>query len=257
LSLSNKKALRIWQFSDPHLYADTEREYYGVSTDKSLQAVLTHALASTKAAQLALVTGDLVHDGSVAAYQRLADYLKKLSVPMHCLAGNHDEPVVMNKVLEKNHIALHMSVQLKNWQIIMLDSTVPERVGGHLSQQELDRLAQMLSNNPDNYFLVCLHHPPRPTGMKWMDDELLLDNPQQLFNVLDQFENIRCVSWGHVHQASCAQRKGVTLLSTPSTMVQFKPDCVEFTVDDIEAGYRWFDLYDDGNFKTGVERVSI
>ena len=257
MSMKDKNSFRIWQFTDPHLYADCQQEYYGVKTDVCLKAILDHALAANQQAHLALVTGDLVHDGSQAAYQRLAGYLKTLSAPIHCLAGNHDELAVMSQVLTENKITLHQSVQYKHWQIIMLDSTVAGCVGGHISEKELNRLTQILNENPGDYFLICLHHPPVATGMKWMDEALLLDNPQALFKVLDDFENIRCVSWGHVHQEFSAQRNGVTLLGTPSTMVQFKPDCEEFTVDNVAPGYRWFDLYEEGHFKTGVERVSV
>ncbi|HEX7764018.1 MAG TPA: 3',5'-cyclic-AMP phosphodiesterase, partial [Cellvibrio sp.] len=52
------------------------------------------------------------------------------------------------------------------------------------------------------------------------------------------------------------QRKGVSLLATPSTCVQFKPKCDNFTVDTQMPGYRWFDLRADGQFDTGVARVT-
>jgi Icc protein len=50
-------------------------------------------------------------------------------------------------------------------------------------------------------------------------------------------------------------RKGVRLLSVPSTCVQFKPLSDDFAIDDLSPGYRWFDLYPNGDIVTQVSRV--
>ena len=68
---------------------------------------------------------------------------------------------------------------------------------------------------------------------------------------------MRAVIWGHVHQTFEQQRKGVRLLATPSTCVQFLPDSKEFAVDMVPPGYRWLELYPDGTLKTGVERLQM
>ena len=41
------------------------------------------------------------------------------------------------------------------------------------------------------------------------DDKLSLENPDDLFNVIDQFNNIKAVIWGHAHQSSRFIRNGV------------------------------------------------
>ena len=66
---------------------------------------------------------------------------------------------------------------------------------------------------------------------------------------------MRAVIWGHVHQTFDQLRKGVRLLSTPSTCVQFLPNSEEFAVDMIPPGYRWLELYPDGTFETDVVRL--
>jgi len=92
-------------------------------------------------------------------------------------------------------------------------------------------------------------------GSEWID-QYIVRNADTFFKVLDRFPNVKAVVWGHVHQDFSSERKGVKLIATPSTCVQFKPNCNDFTVDTLMPGYRWFDLHDDGSFTTGVERVT-
>lgn len=64
------------------------------------------------------------------------------------------------------------------------------------------------------------------------------------------------INWhGHVHQqfeARCGQAR---IMGTPSTCIQFRPDCDNFELDDKSPGYRWLQLNDDGSIETGVERI--
>jgi Icc protein len=81
-------------------------------------------------------------------------------------------------------------------------------------------------------------------------------NADAFFAVTDRYPQVKAIVWGHVHQDFRGKRNGVELVATPSTCVQFKPKCDDFTVDTQMPGYRWFDLNDDGTFTTGVERVT-
>jgi Icc protein len=119
----------------------------------------------------------------------------------------------------------------------------------------LDYLAHILEANPDKYVIVSLHHQLIPVGSTWID-QYVVRNADALFKLTDAFPNVKIITWGHVHQEFQAKRNGVELLATPSTCVQFKPYCEDFTVDTLMPGYRWFDLREDGSFNTGVMRVS-
>lgn len=47
---------------------------------------------------------------------------------------------------------------------------------------------------------------------------------------------------------------GRRLLATPSTCVQFKPHCTNFTIDAVAPGWRWLELDEDGAVRTRVQR---
>jgi hypothetical protein len=46
------------------------------------------------------------------------------------------------------------------------------------------------------------------------------------------------------------------MLATPSTCVQFKPHCANFTLDTIAPGWRWLELHADGTLTTEVCRLT-
>ena len=77
-----------------------------------------------------------------------------------------------------------------------------------------------------------------------------------LFAVLDRFEQVRAVLWGHVHQEIDQRRNGVRLIASPSTCIQFEPGSEDFKVGEQAPGYRWLRLLPDGGLDTGVERVT-
>jgi len=250
--MTDKDILKILHFTDTHLAADAGKTYYGVNTDESLGRVIRYTLDHYPHAELSLVTGDLVHDETEAGYESLRKYFELLDMPVLCLPGNHDLPGIMKKILDSGKVQVTRSMIKKSWQIILLDSTAPGEVGGHLNHYELDKLDHYLSENPEYHALICLHHPPFLTGSHWLDNGLILDNPGDLFAVLDLHEQVRCVLWGHIHQEFNTTRNDVNYIATPSTMIQFKPDSYDFAVDDKPPGFRWLDLYPDGQIKTGV-----
>lgn len=250
--MKDSDILRVLQFTDTHLSADSDKVYYGVNTDKSLGQVIRYALDHFLRTDLVLVTGDLVHDETREGYERLKRHFEILNMPVYCLPGNHDLPELMNKILSNSNVQIARSTLAESWQIILLNSTLPNEVGGHLHRHELDWLEHCLNDYPNHHTLICLHHPPFLTGSHWLDDGLLLDNPEELFAVVDRYRQLRCVLWGHIHQEYYIVRNGVDYYATPSTMIQFKPNSHDFAVDDKSPGFRWLNLHVDGRIETGV-----
>ncbi|OGT05923.1 MAG: hypothetical protein A2X78_03955 [Gammaproteobacteria bacterium GWE2_37_16] len=66
---------------------------------------------------------------------------------------------------------------------------------------------------------------------------------------------IKAVVCGHIHQESNQRYLGVDFLSTPATCWQFLPQSPKFKLDSAMPGYRWFELYSDGTYKTYVKRL--
>ncbi|MDI5828719.1 3',5'-cyclic-AMP phosphodiesterase, partial [Salmonella enterica subsp. enterica serovar Kentucky] len=60
---------------------------------------------------------------------------------------------------------------------------------------------------------------------------------------------------GHIHQELDLDWNGRRLLASPSTCVQFKPHCANFTLDTIAPGWRTLELRANGVLETEVHRL--
>lgn len=246
-------ALHIVQISDCHLAHEVGPVIRGVDPDVTLADVLDLVRAAQP--DYCLATGDLSDEGSAASYERLARYLRALDLPVACLAGNHDDAAVMRRTLPGDNIGMPDVLDLGGWRVVMLDSTIPGRCPGHLSADRLAALAAHLSDRPDAHHLIALHHPALPSGCAWMDDDMSLDNPEDLFAVIRDAATVRGVIWGHIHQDFFESVDGIPCWGAPATSVQFLPNSRDFRADERMPGLRHLWLYPDGSIDSRVERV--
>ncbi len=245
-------SLRVLQITDSHLYADPTNSLAGINTEQSLLHLLDIAKEYILPVDLILVTGDLIHDASPKGYQRLKGHLLALNAQTYCIPGNHDDIATMEQHISCDKIGTHTMSTHGNWALIMLDSAVPGKVSGHLNDQQLDLLKAGLEANQDRHVLVSLHHHPISLGSAWID-QLALDNPDELFSILDQYHNVRGLLWGHAHQRYEGERNGVKLMGSPSTCIQFKPNQDNFAIDPTPPGLRWLAMLPDGSIETDIE----
>jgi 3',5'-cyclic-AMP phosphodiesterase len=243
-------AVRLVQFTDPHLYADEGGQLRGVATFPALLRTLAHARAHDWPVDAILVTGDLVQDDP-AGYANFRRAFETLGKPVYCLPGNHDEPVAMSRELAQAPFVVGGRVDLGAWRVILLDSSVPGSAEGRLGAESLAQLDEALASAAGRHALVCLHHHPVPMSSRWLD-RVGLANADEFFRVLDAHRNVRAVLCGHVHQSFDALRRNVRLLATPSTCAQFLPHSDEFAVDPRPPAYRTLTLRSDGTLLTEV-----
>ncbi len=119
--------LRILHITDPHLHAQRDARMRGVNTDDTLVATLAHALANPRRPDLVLATGDLVQDETRAGYARFRDLLGDLGLPVYCLPGNHDDPVLMREMLSAAPFQFCGVAEHGAWSLIMLNSFARQR----------------------------------------------------------------------------------------------------------------------------------
>ncbi len=248
--------VRLLQITDTHLCAEPGGTLLDMDTDRSLQLVISQALAERGTPDALLCTGDLSDRGARTAYERLEACLAEIDAPSYWLPGNHDdrdEMLAATAGLQR----LPGEVRTGNWQIILLNSQIPGEVGGRLGEAELQRLQQALEEGREQglFALVCLHHQPVAVGSAWIDQQMVAD-AERFWALLESYPGVRGVLWGHVHQQIDRQRGDIALMASPSTCVQFAPGSERFKADDKPPGYRWLELCADGTIETGVSRVT-
>jgi 3',5'-cyclic-AMP phosphodiesterase len=250
-------SVRIAQITDTHLFADENGVSNGFQTARSLQAVLERVAALSPRPDVLLLTGDLSQDETLESYYQLVARVAPLGIPAYWLPGNHDQyPALMEQVLCTPPFSSQKCFQQGGWNIVLLNSMLPNLVYGELSLETLAWLEQQLQSVLSLPTLVALHHPPLAIGSAWMD-AIGLQNRAALFAILDRYPQVKLVLFGHIHQDFDEWRGLVRYLGTPSTCVQFVPKGDRFAIDgDRQPGFRLLTLHEDGSYETQVIRLS-
>lgn len=256
LANNNNQSFRLVQITDSHLFADRSTIFDGLNTFETLTDVVNLVAEQQEKIDCLLCTGDLAQDSSVQAYQNFIDAMASLDAPQLWIPGNHDIRSNMQQTLNQDSINLKRSVQLGNWRVIMLDSSVEGQVYGLLDQKELADLDLELadSERSSSHVLVCVHHNCVPVEAEWLQQHCL-KNSDELFSILDKYSHVKGILYGHIHQEFEDSRNDVKIMATPSTCMQFHPSNNDFTIDNANPGYRWLELCPDGEILSGVERV--
>jgi Icc protein len=250
--------VRVTQFTDLHLLGEPGARLRGFDTEATFLTVLDAARRDCARADLLLLTGDLAEHGEPAAYTRLHAHLDAQQFAddrIVALPGNHDDPAALASVFDGTGAARVAARALGGWEVLLLDSSVPGRSGGHLDATQFDWLDARLARAAKRHALVVLHHPPLSIGSAWLD-AIALDNGPELRGLLDAHANVRGVLCGHVHQAFERRRHGVRYFATPSTCVQFVPGRARIEIDATDPGWRTLELHADGRIRTRVRRVA-
>ena len=218
------------QITDSHI--DDDKLVMGVDSQANLGAIVS--VISQKNYDALLISGDLAHNGTLESYQILQKILDPIETEIYVLPGNHDDLSNLSQVFNKSYLC---NFTIDCWEVITIDSVQAGKVSGRLSDEQLYSLSQEIRSSSAKYIVLCLHHPPVSMQSDW-DDEMSLENPEDLFAVIDQYDNIKAVMWGHAHQSSVFNRNGVKLFSCPSTALQFNGSS--------SIGYNHYTLDDNG-----------
>jgi Icc protein len=239
----------VIQISDCHVSADPDALYRGQSADANFQKIVSLALRWNP--ELVLLSGDVSEDGSQESYERTSVLLAKSGVPVLALPGNHDNLEVMSRFFPVGSWDGPYVTEVKNWRLVLLDSSEPGRISGCFSASVLEQIHTSLQDEGRGHVLVALHHHPVPVGSPWID-RYMLESPERFFEVIDRSPRVRCISWGHVHHDFQVQRNGVTLLGAPSTVANSIPGAQCFTLDPVGPACRWLELSARGEVNTGL-----
>ena len=246
--------LSVAQITDIPLFADENQALLGVPTANSLEATIERLKQIDSEIDLLLVTGDLSGDGTPGSYENLQALFNQLQIPTYWLPGDNDCAIAMEQYLNLGLVSRRKCFERGGWNFILLNSSIPGQQQGYLSTKTLSWLEEQLKTIGEGPTLLALHHPPFPVSSKWLDNTNL-ENPEELFQVLDRYPQVKLVLFGHIHQEFQQQRGNVSYLGTPSTCVQFRPKSQSLVVDSKPPGFRLFKLYPNGVWESSVEWI--
>ena len=164
-----------------------------------------------------LVTGDLTDDGLPEQYVE-AEAGIVTDIPRLTLLGNHDDRAAYRAVTAPDDAAryapVNSALMLDGLLLLGLDSSIPGRPDGDLSDDTLDWASSQIDAAGDAHVLVSFHHPPAPVGMPFMDSIRMVE-PERLAGLVARHPNIVGLVCGHIHSAAARTFAGVPLIMAP------------------------------------------
>jgi len=208
-------AFVLAQLSDPHVQVDADE---GASV-RALAAAVEAVVASERRPDAVLVTGDLTEHAAAAEYERVRELLAPLTVPVHVLPGNHDDPDALRGYFGTPPA---YDVRCGPLRLVACDTTLRGRDDGRL---DVAWLEAQLADDPDTPTVVAMHHAPLRSGVAALDELGLPEADRAaLAELLARHRQVKRVVAGHLHRAITGALGGCPVFVCPSSHLQARLD---------------------------------
>lgn len=245
------KKLRFVQISDIHLLDNKNDKLHNIDISKVFSEILKSINKIKPKIDFILLSGDVSENGSVSSYINAKEILSSIRIPVFWIPGNHDDLCNINILNNDLNISPLKSFVKNDINFILLNSVAFDNNGinrsrGFLSSNELQFLKNELQNNISKINIIALHHPPIKSGT-WKD-ERMLENSDSFFELINQFDNVSLVIFGHQHQSAFKKIGNVFFYSPPAASYQFDK-IIKWGFDNKPPGFGVISILNDGNIR--------
>ena len=231
--------MRILHLSDTHLTEASGLDGDGVDTRESLRRILDDC-SRLPDLDAVVVTGDVADDGSRAAYtdalRLVGGFAGRRRIPTIFSTGNHDDRTRFAAVLGSGHVDAdgrdRPDVQIEaaageraavtmvaGYRIISLDSLVPGKGYGQISQEQLAWLRDVLAEPAPHGTVLAFHHPPVTVPGVAVQAALGLRNGTDLAATISG-SDVQLILCGHFHLQLFGMLTGVPVWVTPGVVTR-------------------------------------
>ncbi|HHZ07829.1 MAG TPA: phosphodiesterase [Rhizobiales bacterium] len=196
-------------------------------TGARLGEMLAMIAAMEKKPAFAVVSGDLTNHGDVASYRYLRTRLAGIGLPLLYALGNHDtRPGFYRGMLDRTHDLeapyCHEAV-IEGVHVVVLDSSVPGRIGGALGDGNFVFLEHALTGHPGLAKIIVVHHAPALDGASQLPWETLGEDESARLAAAIRGRNVAGILAGHVHVDRVAVWNGVPVVTGTGLHNGFDP----------------------------------
>ena len=212
------------QVSDPHLRIGPG----DAGSAEALSAAVDAVMALDPPADALLLSGDLTDHASADEYRRVAELVEPLSMPIHVLAGNHDDADQMRAHLGapgSEGEPLQYARMIGPLRLIACDTTIKGRDDGALGPQRLGWLEAELERDRNTPTVLAMHHPPLLIGVGAVDELALAEADRTaLADLIPRHPQVKRIVAGHVHRGAVGALGGCPVFACASSHLQLVLD---------------------------------
>jgi 3',5'-cyclic AMP phosphodiesterase CpdA len=223
--------MRILHLSDTHITASAGLNQDGVDSRESLRRMLRDC-GELPGLDVVVVSGDVADDGSAEAYadalELVGGFARQRRIPAIFSTGNHDERAAFTAVLGSGHVGPDRQLEsaggeraaasmVAGYRIITLDSLVPGKAYGLLSDAQLGWLRDVLAEPAPYGSVVVFHHPPVVVPGVAVQQAFGLRNSADLAEVI-RGSDVQLLLCGHFHLQLFGMLAGVPVWVTPGVV---------------------------------------
>jgi 3',5'-cyclic-AMP phosphodiesterase len=227
--------LTIAQITDLHITTDKDPLNQRRNEERLRQVMKTiHGLRPRPVAIIA--SGDLVDRGEVEEYLELKRLMADSEIPIYYALGNHDLRGPFLEVFSGPGARtdpngyVQYAVDFGPMRMVVCDTLQGENHGDY-DEARAAWLSATLDEAPELPTAVILHHPPIPSGIRWMDPDPQSPWLQRLSKVLTGRNQVKVLMCGHIHRAFNGLFAGHMVAAAPATSIQLTLDLTEVDME--------------------------
>ena len=212
--------MRIAHLSDPHLM----RGPLAALPAANLADAIGRVLAIEPRPDCVVITGDLADTGHPDEYGALRTIVRRCPVPVHLAAGNHDDPAALiakfgDTPFLGNGVSASYAVEYPQATLVVSNSWIHGSPAGTSARTSWPGSTGRWPAWPEVPAFVCVHRPPVPVGIPFLDGMILTD-AAEFAAVIQRHPHVARVLSGHVHRDVSAMFAGTLMTIAPSTYRQ-------------------------------------
>jgi 3',5'-cyclic-AMP phosphodiesterase len=222
--------LTLAQITDLHITSDKD-PVNKARNEARLRTVL-RAIHERKPRPVAiLATGDLVDRGEPEEYAELQRILKDVELPIYLGVGNHDARAPFRAAFPETPVNqdgfVQYTLDFEDLRVVMLDTLEEGQADGAFCKKRAVWTKRTLNKARRSPTIVALHHPPIPSGIRWMDADPNAEWILRLEKTLQSHKQVMTAISGHIHRTYFGMFAGHTLSVGPATSIQLTLDLTD------------------------------
>lgn len=246
--LKKNGLIKVIQISDTHLFSDDNSTLYGIRTNITFNEVINKILhEDIHDTDMIFLTGDMSQDETEQSYEKIANSLEIIEMPIYWIPGNHDNLHKIESVFKKTrNLIRRRFLSFLNWNFIFLNTKLDDSDKGYLAQSEMDILQDSILKYNDKKLVIVMHHHPVEVNTPLIDN-YILQNRDDLWRIIGT--KIELIICGHVHGDYTIIHNTTRIETAPATCLQWEKGTKDLMLEK-KIGYKIFYFTNDSYYST-------